>query len=131
MKDYLDIKTIKVSNLVVEYIVKMFFNEMKPLEMKPLEIKKEFVRIVEIDKLVNKYLSEIKEEEIKNYIKEINKCDYKTRPCFAFTSDKLTKNPLRLYLNSFTEGESVNIDDFSLASDYYFEDLETGKIEID
>lgn len=121
MKKYLDIKTIKVSNLVAEYMIKKFFQENSPSLFK-----KEFVKIFEIEKLINDYLRQIDEDEVNLYIKEHRKLDYKSRPCFAFISDNLT-NPLRLYLDQHTEGESVCVDDFSLASDYYTQDLETNK----
>ncbi len=123
MKKYLDIKTIEVSDLVAEYMVKSFFNEVS-------HFKKSFVRIIEMDDLINEYLKGISEEEIHTYIDEVGKCDYKSRPCFAFTSNKLLSNPIRLYLNSYTEEEFVCIEDFSLASDYYTENLETGEIII-
>lgn len=89
------------------------------------------MRIIEFDKLVNEYLEEINSDEFEDYIIEINKVDYNLRPCFAFVSDKFVGEPLRLYLNSYTEKEKACIDDFSLASDYYFEDLETNEIKID
>lgn len=127
MKKYLDIKTIEVSDLVAEYMVKYFFHNSFSKE----SYKKSFVRIVEIDKLINEYLKNISKEEVHTYTDEVRKQDYKSRPCFAFTSTKLTSNPLRLYLNSYTKDEPICIVDFSLASDYYIECLETGEIKID
>lgn len=124
MKRYLDIKTIKVSNLVAEYMVKLYFHKVPRFPLMG-----EFIRISEIDNVINQHLKEINQEEIHEYTEEVRKRDYKLRPCFAFVSDNLI-NPLRLYLNSYTEDEDVCIDDFSLASDYYIQDLETSKISI-
>lgn len=121
MKDnrYLDIKTIYISDLsVAEYMLKLFFKEITP----PL-FEKSFTRIREMDDKINNLLSNISNIDVESYInlfnKEFESSGILRKVVFAFESKSFVNEPLRLFLNSYTEGEPLKIEDFSLASNYF------------
>jgi len=125
LNNFKDIKTIELTNSEIEYMTRLFFFE------NHRGFIKKFKRSIKLDKSIYNSIEVINDEDIKEYVDLINSKDFRSpRPCFAFTSNNLTTEPLRLYLNSYNPENGLILEDFSLASQYYIYDLETGKITI-